>query len=129
MINMDKVSNTGDRIRQWLDNCGLRQVDLLRKAEPYCEQYNIKLVKNELSQYVNHVRTPRPDKLVVLAKAMNVSEIWLLGYDVPINYTVTLGSEPTPQTKRDLLIQEAHKMSEAQIDKVLRLIEIIKSDN
>lgn len=64
---------------------GLKQVDILELAKPYCEKYGVKLNKNDLSQYVNGKNEPGQLKLSILGLALNVSEAWLMGYDVPIN--------------------------------------------
>ena len=48
------------------------------------QKYNVKLSKSDLSQYVSDKNAPGQDKLSVLAMALNVSEAWLLGYDVPM---------------------------------------------
>ena len=62
----------------------LKQVDILKKCEPYCKKYNVKLNRNDLSQYVNGKVEPGQFKLTVLAHALNISEAWLMGYDVPM---------------------------------------------
>lgn len=62
---------------------GLRQVDILEMARPYCEKYSAKLRKNDLSQYVSGKVEPGQDKLTVLGLALDLSEAWLMGYDVP----------------------------------------------
>ena len=72
---------TAQRIRQYLNEHDLRQVDILRAAEPYCVKYGIKLNKNDLSQYVSGKVVPGNDKLKILALAMQVSELWLMGFD------------------------------------------------
>ena len=61
----------------------LSEVDILNAAEPYCRKYGIKLGKNDLSQYVSGKVEPGQDKLTILGLALNVSEAWLMGYDVP----------------------------------------------
>lgn len=64
---------------------GLRQVDILKMAEPYCLKHNIKLGRNDLSQYVSGKVEPGQKKLTILSLALGVSEAWLMGYDVPRN--------------------------------------------
>lgn len=75
---------TAERLRELMSVRKLRQVDILNAAAPFCHQFGIKLNKNDLSQYVSGKVTPRYDKLSVLALALNVSEMWLLGYAVPM---------------------------------------------
>ncbi len=66
-----------------MSETGLKQVDILDRAKPYCDKYKIKLGKNDLSQYVNGKVEPGQEKLTILGLALNVSEAWLMGYDVP----------------------------------------------
>lgn len=77
-----KEFNTSQRLKQIMDIKNLRQVDILQAAEPYCKRFGIKLNKNDLSQYVSGKAVPRQDKLTILGLALDVSEAWLMGYDV-----------------------------------------------
>lgn len=77
-----KVCTTTDRLLQIMNSKGLRQVDILELSKPYCDKYGIKLTKTDLSQYVNGKTVPGQNKLYVLSKALNVSEAWLMGFDV-----------------------------------------------
>ena len=74
---------TGARLKQIMRDRKLKQIDILRMCEPYCKKYNVKLEKNDLSQYVNDKVQPKQDKLSILGMALNVPEIWLMGYDIP----------------------------------------------
>lgn len=78
-----KISNTSARLKEIISERGIKQVDILNAAKPFCAQYGIKLEKNDLSQYVNGKVEPGQEKLTVLGLALNVSEAWLMGYDVP----------------------------------------------
>ena len=62
----------------------LRQIDILELCKPYCQKYNIKLGRNDLSQYVSGKVEPGQKKLTVLGMALNVNEAWLMGFDVPM---------------------------------------------
>lgn len=77
-----RVSNTSLRLKELMLKRNIRQVDILNAAKPYCIKYGIKLEKNDLSQYVNGKVEPGQEKLTVLGLALNVSETWLMGYDV-----------------------------------------------
>ena len=63
---------------------GYKQIDILNLCKPYCEQYGVKMNKSDISQYVSGKVEPNQDKLFVLGNALNVSEAWLMGYDVPM---------------------------------------------
>lgn len=79
-----KKENTAIRLKQIMEERQLRQVDILEKCKPYCEKFKVKLGRNDLSQYVNGKVEPRQEKLTILGLALNVSEAWLMGFDVPM---------------------------------------------
>lgn len=74
---------TGTRLKEIMRERNIKQVDILRLCEPFCKKYDVKLEKNDLSQYVNDKAQPKQDKLSILGMALKVSEVWLMGYDVP----------------------------------------------
>lgn len=78
-----KKASTADRLKNIMEEQNLRQIDILNKAKPIGESYGIKISKSDLSQYVSGLVEPGQDKLVVLGQALNVSEAWLMGFDVP----------------------------------------------
>lgn len=77
-----KEYTTSERLNQIMRERNLKQVDILEAAKPYTEKYGIKLNKNDLSQYVSGKNEPGQRKLTILGLALNVSETWLMGYDV-----------------------------------------------
>lgn len=79
-----RKSTTAERLQWIMKARRLRQVDILEAAKPYCERYKIKLGRNDLSQYVHGTVEPGQQKLTILGMALNVSEVWLMGYDVPM---------------------------------------------
>jgi transcriptional regulator with XRE-family HTH domain len=75
---------TAERLREVMDRRGLKQADIVRLCQPYAEKLGIKFQKSALSQYLSGRNEPNQYKLTVLALALNVSEAWLMGYDVPM---------------------------------------------
>ncbi|MFL4356406.1 helix-turn-helix domain-containing protein [Streptococcus uberis] len=73
---------TSDRIKQIMSERNLKQVDILEMSKPFQDEFNIKLGKSALSQYVNGIQAPDDKKIFLLSKTLNVSEPWLMGYDV-----------------------------------------------
>ena len=63
----------------------LKQIDILKACEPFCNEYSVKMNKSDISQYVSGKVVPNQDKLFVLGCALQVNEAWLMGYDVPMN--------------------------------------------
>ena len=76
-----KKFTTAERIKQVMQERNLKQVDILKMSEPYQEQLGIKLTKSHLSNYVNGRSNPHLNSLHLLAKTLNVSQGWLMGYD------------------------------------------------
>ena len=82
-----KNSNTALRLKQLMKERNLKQIDIVRLAEPYCKENNTRLGRNDISQYVAGKSEPGQHKLYILGKALNVSEAWLMGFDVPMERT------------------------------------------
>lgn len=78
-----KKESTASRLSRLMAERNLRQVDILEQVKPFCLKYGIKMNKSDLSQYVSGKVEPSQEKLVVLAMGLNVSEAWLMGFDVP----------------------------------------------
>ena len=81
-----------ERLNEVMTIRGLKQADVLNLAKPYCDKYKIKLSKNDLSQYVSGKVEPRQRKIAILGMALSVSELWLMGYDVPMEKTYDYSS-------------------------------------
>lgn len=79
---MNKVS-TSERLKQIMKEKGLKQVDILALTQPLCSKWDVKMNKSDISQYVSGKVEPSQEKLIVLGYALNVSEAWLMGFDVP----------------------------------------------
>ncbi len=79
-----KKENTAIRLKKIMSDRSLRQVDILNLTEPYCKEYGVKMNKSDISQYCSGKTEPNQDKLFILGVALDVSEAWLMGYDVPM---------------------------------------------
>lgn len=100
-----KKLTTADRLKQIINERHIKQVDILEACKPYCEKYGVKLEKNDLSQYISGKVTPGQDKLTILGLALDVNEVWLMGYNFPsgrndLDYiTQTSKNDITPHEK------------------------------
>ena len=74
----------GARLRQLMQERNLKQKDILEMSKPYQEKLGIRLSKSHLSQYVNDKSRPDQNKYYLLSLALDVSEPWLMGFDVDI---------------------------------------------
>lgn len=84
------------RLRQIQNERNLRQIDIIRLAEPYCNKFKIRIGRNDISQYISGKTEPRQNKIYILAKALNVSEAWLMGFDVPRERTEEEATDTEP---------------------------------
>lgn len=78
-----KKSNTANRLKEIMNERNIKQIDILNACLPFCKKYDVKMSKSDISQYVSGKVEPGQDKLFVLGNALNVSESWLMGFDVP----------------------------------------------
>lgn len=69
-----------DRLKQAMDYQNIKAVDL-------CERGNIP--KSAMSYYISGRSEPKSDRLYIIAKLLDVSEAWLLGYDVKMERETT----------------------------------------
>lgn len=84
--------NTGelrDRLQQALSRRGWKAADLVERTG---------VPKGAISYYLAGKSKPKTDRLYIIAKTLDVSEAWLLGYDVPMART-------DDQKKNDQLVQ------------------------
>ena len=86
------AENTSTRLKTIMVQRGLKQADILRLAQPYCEKYKIKMGKSDLSKFVSGKVEPGQWKLTILGLALDVSEAWLMGLDVPMERETTPAS-------------------------------------
>ena len=78
-----KEYNTALRLQQWMDEHNATQTDILDRCKHYSEKYNIDISRSLLSYYVSGKAEPGNKRLFILSKALNVSPVWLMGFDVP----------------------------------------------
>lgn len=76
-----ELENTAIRLKKIMKERNLRQVDLLEMVKPFCEKYNVKINKSDISQYLSGKVKPGQEKLAMLGMALGVTETWLMGYD------------------------------------------------
>lgn len=123
-----KISNTSERLKQLMASRNLRQVDVLEKCEPFCRQYGVQLKKNALSEYVNGKTEPGQHKLTILGLALNVSEAWLMGYDVPMERESAVSSAQSQKVRTVEFVTLFNRLSPDQQKMIIAQIKGILSD-
>ncbi|MFR0781307.1 MAG: helix-turn-helix domain-containing protein [Zhenhengia sp.] len=67
---------TALRLRKALNIRSMKQMELSEKTN---------IGKSAISQYLSGKVIPKQDKIYLMAKALNVNEAWLMGYDVEMS--------------------------------------------
>lgn len=73
---MQIIDTFRNRLKKAMEIRNIKQVDLVEKTS---------LDKTLINKYLAGVSNARQRKLTLLADALNVNEIWLMGYDVPMD--------------------------------------------
>ena len=98
-----------ERLREVMEQRNLKQVDVIRMAEPVGAPCGIKIGKSHMSQYLSGKTEPRREVLHVLAEALQVDPLWLQGGAVPMSGAASDSGAET-ETKTDQDWKEDSKM-------------------
>ena len=119
---------TSDRLRELMAEKNWKQVDIINNSKQFQEKLGVKLGKSALSQYVNGVQAPDQKKLALLALTFDVSEAWLMGYDVPRERDIKTESEYTSSDLRKMAENaktfDGKPLNEEDIEAIQNIIEI-----
>lgn len=77
-MSENNTAELKDRLQQALDRKGWKAVDLVEKTG---------VPKGAVSYYLSGRSKPKADRVYAIAQALDVSEAWLLGYEVPMART------------------------------------------
>lgn len=72
------IAELRDRLSEALARKGWKAVDLVERTG---------VPKGAVSYYLAGKSKPKTDRLYIIAQALDVSEAWLLGYEVPMSRT------------------------------------------
>lgn len=122
-------STTSQRLAEIMKERNLRQVDILRKSEPFQKKLGVKMGKSALSQYLSGKSVPDQDKLVLLAQTLDVNEAWLMGFDAPkysesqknknINHSFDLSN-----LRNEVVLFDGKPLSDEDVDRIAKIIEL-----
>lgn len=94
MSGFNRIDTTANRIMEAMKTAGKRQADIVRETG---------IDKGALSHYLKGRYEPKQDVVYKLAEALNVSEMWLWGYDCERERSVVhqeIGSNPIEMADR-----------------------------
>jgi len=83
----DRIAAPAERLKEALDLRNMKQVELSEKSG---------ISKPNISCYLSGKYEPKQDALYKMGKALDVAEMWLAGYDIPME-------RPAAQKENDAL--------------------------
>ena len=110
-----KTDSCSNRIKTALLIRGMKQSELCQITQ---------IPKSAISQYISGAFEPKQDRIYLISKALNVSEAWLIGYDVPMERQEkqTTPSEPQLTEGELVLLDLFRRVPEDQQQLVLQMI-------
>ena len=109
----ERVSSCSIRISAALRDRGMRPSELCRLAG---------IPKSSLSLYMSGAYEPKQDKIYRMAVALNVSEAWLMGYDVPMEREKNAPEEENLSEGEKMLLGLFRQISPERQELVLAMI-------
>ena len=95
---------------------GMKQSELCEKT---------KIPKSAISQYLGGLFEPKQDRLYIIAQALNVDPVWLMGFDVPMEKKKeTSPSEQTLTEGEKLMLELFRRIPE---DKQAAALEMLRA--
>lgn len=121
MAEWVKTSSTSLRLQEIMNKKQLKQADLARMTG---------ISRGAISNYVLGRYEPKSDVISKFAKSLNCSEIWLWGYDVPMERASTKATNTIEVTEDEQKLLDLFRLvPENQQQMVLQMIEIALSTN
>ena len=77
-MDIEPKEKCSTRLAKALAIRGMKQFELCEKT---------KIPKSAISQYLSGLFEPKQDRLYIIAQALNVDPVWLMGFDVPMEKT------------------------------------------
>ena len=78
------VSSFKDRLKELLEMRNMKQIDLVKLTQENAKTYGKALTRSMVSRYLSGEYEPNSSNIVMIAELLDVSEAWLLGFDVPM---------------------------------------------
>ena len=112
----ERTETCGRRIKKALSVRGMKQAELCRITN---------IPKSSLSLYLSDACEPKQDRIYIISAALNVSEAWLMGFDVPMEREhAILYSEETITAIEKVLLNLFRQIPENKQEMVLQMIQI-----
>ena len=90
---MEKIATISERLKAAMEYADTRQTELSQRTG---------IDRSAISSYLTGRYAPKQDNILKIARVLGVSEVWLMGYDVPMRKNTDLPADilPPPSTHR-----------------------------
>ena len=93
------------------------------KQSELCRITNIP--KSAISQYLSGCFEPKQDRIYLIAKTLDVSEAWLMGYDVPMERQKNIPQDKTDLSEGEKMMLELfNQVPEEQQEMLIEMIRV-----
>ncbi len=96
----ERTETCSKRIAKAMAIKGVNQTELCKAC---------KIPKSSLSLYLSGAYEPKQDRIYLISKALDVSEAWLMGYDVPMEREKNVPSDKVELTEGERALLELFK--------------------
>ena len=110
-MSKEKTEACGKRNEKALAFRQIKQAELCKLAD---------IPKSSLSLYLKGAFGPKQDKIYKMANALNVSEMWLMGYDVPMEKEETTSAALTSAER--IMLELFRRVPESQQRVLIEMI-------
>lgn len=116
------MSVFSERLQSLMEKYKLKKVDLVRKCEPFCKDSGVSITTPDVSLFTSGKRLPKFNKIQILAKALNTTPSYLMGYDeIPPNNVVNIQNQTHNSNITTTMETEIHEnKEEAEILRIFR---------
>lgn len=118
-----------ERIVFAVERCGLKQTEIIERCMLHSwtnmEGKLVRVTKSDLSQYLSGKSVPGNWKADILGKVLDVSPVWLMGFDVPMSRESLddpKKSKANLSPEREKLINMCETAPEEQVSMLYRLV-------
>lgn len=130
-MNTERIKTLAQRLAEGLEIRNMKQIELSEKTG---------ISRGAISSYLTGRWEPKQNNIYLIAKALNVNEAWLMGYDVPYQKSTSSqeGYYTDPETAAyaeelrtnpnlRIMFSAAKDITKEQMQKTVEYIEFLKS--
>jgi transcriptional regulator with XRE-family HTH domain len=115
MVEIKRIASASTRIKEAMMLADKTQADLVRETG---------LNKSTISRYLSGNCEPKQIAIAKLASSLNVDEMWLWGYDVPMQKKTAVNNDSGVSEAKQKLFALVESCSEEEVSRLLQMMEL-----